>query len=32
MSNFDRIKTLIENSLYFLYAVLTQIFESRKRG
>jgi len=31
MRNFERIKTLIENSLYILYAILSKLFEGRKK-
>jgi hypothetical protein len=30
MSNFDKIKTLVENSLYLVYAILSKVFEGRK--
>jgi|GEM_PF-1135249 len=30
MSNFEKIKTLVENSLYLVYAILSKVFEGRK--
>ena len=30
MSNFEKIKTLIENSLYLVYAILSKVFDGRK--
>jgi hypothetical protein len=30
MSNVEKIKTLIENSMYLVYAILSKVFEGRK--
>ena len=30
MTSFDKIKTLVENSLYLVYAILSKVFEGRK--
>ena len=30
MNNFERFKTLIENSLFLVYAILSKVFDGRK--